>query len=85
MFIYLDESGDMGFNFDQRSPSKHFVITLLVCFDQNAENHIKRTVRKTLKNKLHTTKKKHTSELKGSNLAQGIKKYFFSKIVTGYN
>jgi hypothetical protein len=28
-YIYLDESGDLGFNFDNRKTSKFFVITFL--------------------------------------------------------
>jgi len=31
MFIFLDESGDLGFDFENKSPSQKFVITLLVC------------------------------------------------------
>lgn len=31
VIIYLNESGDLGFDFENNRPSKKFVITLLVC------------------------------------------------------
>ncbi|MCD6093667.1 MAG: DUF3800 domain-containing protein [Candidatus Omnitrophica bacterium] len=30
MYIYLDESGDLGFNFKKKGTSKHFLITVLL-------------------------------------------------------
>lgn len=36
MIIYLDESGDLGFDFTNKKPSKKFVIILLVCKDKSA-------------------------------------------------
>jgi len=30
MIIYLDESGDLGFDFENKQPSRYFVITVLV-------------------------------------------------------
>ena len=29
-YIYLDESGDLGFDFEAKKPSKFFTITLLL-------------------------------------------------------
>lgn len=31
MIIYLDESGDLGFDFASKRPSRKFVVALLVC------------------------------------------------------
>jgi len=31
LIIYLDESGDLGFDFEHKKPSKKFVIAVLVC------------------------------------------------------
>lgn len=30
MYIYLDESGDLGFDFRKKGTSKHFIITVLL-------------------------------------------------------
>jgi len=76
MHIYLDESGDLGFEFDDRSPSSHFIITLLVCESLESAKVIKKSVEKTIKNKIHTKKRNHY-ELKGTRSHLGIKAYFF--------
>lgn len=34
-YIFLDESGDLGFNFKKKKTSKFFVITLLFCTNKN--------------------------------------------------
>jgi hypothetical protein len=34
MYLYLDESGDLGFNFKEKRSSEKFVITILVCFNE---------------------------------------------------
>jgi hypothetical protein len=58
MFIYLDESGDLGFNFNKQKTTKKFVITLLVCNSEAARKEFSKAVRRTLKNKLNRKKKK---------------------------
>ncbi len=57
MIIYLDESGDLGFDFVNKKPSQKFVITLLVCRNKGAVDAFKGAVRRTLKNKLNHKKK----------------------------
>ena len=76
MHIYLDESGDLGFEFNGRNPSSHFIITLLVCDSLESAKAIKKAVEKTIKNKIHT-KKSGSHELKGTRSHLGIKVYFF--------
>ncbi len=49
MFIYLDESGDLGFDFEKRKTTKKFVITLLVCNSDAARKELDKAVRCTLK------------------------------------
>lgn len=68
MFIFLDESGDLGFDFSKRKTTKKFVITLLVCDTDEAQREFTKAVRRTLKNKLNRKKKnsRHVTELKGT-------------------
>lgn len=82
MFIYLDESGDLGFDFTKAKTTKKFVITLLVCDTQTAPKQFKKTVRRTLKNKINRKKKKTLTftELKGTNTNIEVKKYFFRQL-----
>lgn len=77
MYIYLDESGDLGFNF-ANNPSSHFVITILVCHDRKTVAAIKTAVRRTLLTKYHHKKTKHPIiELKGSTTTFNVKQYFY--------
>jgi len=80
MHIYLDESGDLGFEFGEKNPSSHFIITLLVCDNQDSAKAIKKAVEKTIKNKMNA--KAHKShELKGTRSNISIKTYFFNNAV----
>lgn len=79
MLIYLDESGDLGFDFANKRPSAYFVITILV-----TENYsvLKSAVKRTLNNKInHQKKKRIVNELKGSATTLEIKKYFYNLLM----
>jgi len=82
MFIYLDESGDLGFDYSKKKTTKKFVITLLVCHSDIARRELRKAVRRTLKNKLNRSKSKSRCirELKGTNTTLKIKKYFLRNI-----
>ena len=78
MYIYLDESGDLGFDFSKTKTSRYFVITLLVCHSKQIQDGFKTAVNRTLKNKLNHKKinKREVVELKGSQTKLEIKQYF---------
>lgn len=80
MHLYLDESGDLGFDFVNKKPSRYFVITLLSLTHPKSIKIINKAVSRTLDKKLNHKKKKSrfTPELKGSTTTLGIKKYFLS-------
>src|SRR5262245_17662465 len=81
MIIYLDESGDLGFDWSKTKTSSYFVISLLVCKNGQTAEAIKYAVKRTLKNKLNHNKRTRTvSELKGATTALAIKEYFFSQM-----
>ncbi len=82
MIIFLDESGDLGFDFDKPKTSGKFVITLLVCEGYLATDNIRKAVRRTLKNKLNSRKKsrRKVQELKGTTTNLIIKKYFYRQL-----
>jgi len=79
VIIYLDESGDLGFDFDNKHPSKKFVITLLVCESGAVTREFRKAVRRTLKNKLNRGKKgsRIVQELKATDTTLSIKRYFY--------
>ena len=82
MFIFLDESGDLGFDFGKPKTSRHFVIALLVCDDKLTQTGIRTAVSRTLKNKLNQkkTNKRFVTELKGSQTTLEIKQYFYRQM-----
>lgn len=79
MIIYLDESGDLGFDFVNKRPSKQFVITLLVCESGSVTKGFRTAVRRTLKNKLNygKTGSRVVHELKGTGTTLAVKRYFY--------
>lgn len=88
MYIFLDESGDLGFNFGKAKTSRHFVISLLVCQDKQAQDGFRRAVERTLKNKLNHRKNssRTVAELKGTATTFAIKQYFFRQLpANGWN
>ncbi len=82
MFIYLDESGDLGFDFNKKKTTRKFVITLLVCNSDAARKDLGKAVRRTLKNKLSRSKSKsrRVMELKGTNTTLKTKQYFLRNV-----
>jgi len=77
----LDESGDLGFDFNKRKTSKKFVITLLVCDDKETALQFKKAVRRTLRNKVnHKRKSKLVQELMGARTSHEVKEYFFRNL-----
>lgn len=82
MFIYLDESGDLGFDFTKGGTSRFFVITLLILDDYESNKRLFKAVERTIKNKIRKGKSKKikTLELKGAKTDASVKKYFFKNL-----
>lgn len=81
MFLYLDESGDLGFDFKSKQPSRFFVITLIQLDKPFVGKILNKAISNTLNKKVNHSKKKHkVLELKGSNTRLEIKKYFLNYI-----
>jgi hypothetical protein len=82
MFIYLDESGDLGFDFHKPKTTRKFVITALVCFSQMAERDFTKAIHRTLKKTINRSKNKSrwVEELKGTGTSLKVKQYFFRQV-----
>lgn len=76
LIIYLDESGCMGFDFENKQSSRYFVITVLVCRDELMDKHIQNAVSRTIKNKLGAKE----NELKGAKTELKVKTYFLTQL-----
>jgi hypothetical protein len=77
-YLYLDESGDLGFDFVNKKPSKFFTVAVLAVRGENNEK-IARAVKITLRRKFRK-KKDQPQELKGSKCPFLIKKYFYKQM-----
>jgi len=81
MYIYLDESGDLGFDFSKPKTTSYFVITILVIESPLTNRKIEKGIERTLKNKVNYGGKKNLAlELKGSMTGIEVKKYFYRQI-----
>lgn len=82
MHIYLDESGDLGFDFTKQGTSRFFVITLLIVHSNDVNRRILKMVERTIKDKVnrHKKGKNIALELKGSNTDIKVKEYFYRHI-----
>lgn len=80
MYLYLDESGDLGFDFDNKCSSRFFVITLLKVDEAKSIKFIAKAISKTFQRKINHKKKstRIKTELKGSGTTLQVKKYFLN-------
>lgn len=82
LFLYLDESGDLGFDFVNARPSRYFTITILAVRGREYHRKMLKAVRKTLIRKLNRShsKRRHVEELKGVGTTLPIKQYFLQQM-----
>lgn len=80
--LYLDESGDLGFDFVNKKPSKHFTITIVAIRGNQDNRKVINAVKKTLSRKLNHNKSKRriVTELKGTKTTLEVKKYLMGQI-----
>lgn len=76
--MYLDESGDLGFDYVNKKPSKFFTVAILAISGIDKNRALINCVKNTIKRKLRK-KNASTAELKGSKLSIEIKKYFYGR------
>ena len=81
-YLYLDESGDLGFDFVNKKPSKYFTITILAVSSQDTNRKLIKAVKKTLARKLNprNKRKRIVEELKGSLTTYSVKKYLYDQV-----
>lgn len=77
--LYLDESGDLGFDFQAKAPSRFLTIAVLATSQDQTVKRIRTAVKRTLKNKVDRGKK-NEQELKGSSTDIAVKRYFYGII-----
>ncbi len=87
MFVYLDESGDLGFDWSKSNTSLFFTVTILICYNKDIADKVRQAAKRTIRNKLnHKKSKRKNKELKGASTTSKIKEYFYNLLPkTGWN
>jgi len=81
IYVYLDESGDLWFDFENKSPSDFFTITIVIIKGIQTNKSLKKEIEIVIKRKLNTKKsKRYVSEIKWSRTNISIKKYLYKRI-----
>lgn len=76
-WLYLDESGDLGFDFITKKPSKFFTIAVLLVEGYEHNRALIKATQTTVRRKLS---KQHHTELKGSHTHFAVKQYWFQRV-----
>ncbi len=81
-YLYLDESGDLGFDFVHKKPSNFFTVTILVVKGIEHNRVLINAVKKTVERKLNPRGKRHriVPELKGHGATIAVKEYFYKQV-----
>jgi len=81
-WLYLDESGDLGFDFVNTKPSEFFTICILATSHRSSDIAFGRSVKRTLRRKLNppSRRKRLVDELKGTSTEQPVKEYAWRQI-----
>jgi hypothetical protein len=81
-YLYLDESGCLGFDFVNKKPSNYFTIAILAVQGHDANRKLIKAVEVTLRRKLNRkkNKKRVIEELKGTSTTIDVKKYLYGRI-----
>ncbi|MEW5894316.1 MAG: DUF3800 domain-containing protein [Candidatus Omnitrophota bacterium] len=82
VYLYLDESGDLGFDFVNKRPSRYFTVTVVAVYGQHDRKRLIKMVQRTLRKKINPKNKRRrfVKELKGMETTLEVKKFFYSKI-----
>ncbi len=82
-YLYLDESGDLGFDFVNKKPSRFFTVTILVVKGVENNRALINGVKKTIRRKLDSKRRRKTidTELKGERTSIKIKEYLYNQLL----
>ncbi len=80
LYLYLDESGDLGFDFVNKKPSSFFTICVLALKGHQNDRAMATIVRAVVRRKLNRRTAGQLPELKGSSTTIEVKRFFYSKL-----
>lgn len=77
MYLFIDESGDLGFESAKKGSTSFFIMTVLQVKDQAEIKKMRNIVKSVCNRKLRSK-----SELKGTNTSIDVKKYFYKQLIS---
>lgn len=80
LYLYLDESGDLGFDFVNKKPSSFFTICVLAIKGPGRDRALSKAVQAVIRRKIYPKYRRGNLELKGSLVPAETKKYFFKLV-----
>lgn len=78
-YLYLDESGDLGFDFVNKKPSRFFTIAILALQGQETNRKLGQAVWRTLRRASHSGGAR-PREIKGSETPLRVKRQFYEQV-----
>lgn len=83
LYLYTDESGDLGFDFAHKRSSKYFTMTALLVRSHDANRRLINAAKKTLARKLNPRRKRrrYVEELKGAQTTLEVKKFLYQQVI----
>ncbi len=79
-WLYLDESGDLGFDFVNKNPSNFFTICILATSSHETNKRFSYVVKKTLKRKMNHRRRVPVGELHAYDTSFAVKKYICDQL-----
>lgn len=81
-YLYLDESGDLGFDLNKPGASRYFVITILDIAEASTRKATEKAISRTLQYKLQNRRRGLMAEIKGAKTTLSLKQYFYRFVQT---
>ena len=78
--LYLDESGDLGFDFVNKKPSKFFTVCIFAVSGDEANRKLIKEAKLVLRRKINNKRTHIIHELKATKTTQEIKCYFYNRV-----
>lgn len=81
-YLFLDESGDLGFDFVNKKPSRFFTICVLATSSRDSYIGIRNSIKRTRRRKINKRGKARNlkNEIKGTQTSLPAKSYFYKKV-----
>lgn len=76
-YLYVDESGDLGFDFFAKRPSRFFTVSLLLIRSYESNRALIKAAKTTVRRKLPP---RPDVELKGGHTSLEVKQYFYREV-----